>query len=53
MNVKAGQGPSHRYFLDPAKGVFYANIGQAKIPLVPLLHAPGRHQATDDGGLGP
>jgi len=36
-----GKGMAHRYFLDPAKGVFYARIGQAKIPLMPLLRALG------------
>ena len=41
VSVKPGQGVSHRYFLDPEKGVFFANIGAAKIPLVPLLHTMG------------
>lgn len=44
VNILPGEGTSHRYFLDPAKGVFYARIRQAKIPLMPLLRAMG---ATD------
>ena len=42
-NVLSG-GPGHRYFLDPAKGVFYLRSGQAKIPALPLLQSLG---ATD------
>jgi hypothetical protein len=42
VHVQPGTGPSHRYSIDPAKGgVFFANIGQAKIPLVPLLRSLG------------
>jgi len=40
-NLIPGKGVSHRYFLDPEKGVFYVRIGQAKIPLTPLLKALG------------
>lgn len=40
-NIMPGKGPSHRYFLDPAKGQFYMRLGQAKIPLMPLLRAMG------------
>lgn len=43
-NILPGKGPSHRYFLDPEKGVFYLTIGQAKIPLMPLMRSLG---ATD------
>ena len=43
-NVLDG-GFAHRYFLDPAKGVFYVRTGQGQIPLRPLLHALG---ATDE-----
>lgn len=38
-------GPSHRYFIDPEKGVFFMRIGQSKVPLMPLLKAMG---ATDE-----
>jgi DNA-directed RNA polymerase subunit beta len=38
-------GPSHRYFMDPEKGVFFMRVGQSKIPLMPLLKAMG---TTDD-----
>lgn len=41
VNVMPGEGKAHRYFLDPEKGVFYARMGQAKIPLLPLLRAFG------------
>lgn len=43
-NVLDG-GASHRYFLDPEKGVFYIRAGQSKIPLLPLMRELG---ATDD-----
>ena len=39
-NVLNG-GSSHRYFMDPAKGVFYGKFGGAKVPLLPLLGAMG------------
>jgi len=41
VNILPGEGRAHRYHLDPAKGVFYADVGQAKIPLLPLLRAMG------------
>jgi DNA-directed RNA polymerase subunit beta len=44
VNAKVGTGPSHRYFLDPEKNIFAMRIGQAKIPVMPLLKAMG---ATD------
>jgi DNA-directed RNA polymerase beta subunit len=40
-NVMPGKGLSHRYFLDPEKGVFYIRAGQAKITLMPLLKMMG------------
>lgn len=43
-NILPGDGVSHRYFLDPEKGVFKIHVGQANIPLMPLLRAMG---ATD------
>jgi DNA-directed RNA polymerase subunit beta len=45
-NILPGKGASHRYFLDPAKGVFYAKFGQARIPLMPLLRALGASDKT-------
>ena len=39
-NVLAN-GPAHRYWLDPEKGVFNVKIGQANIPALPLLQALG------------
>jgi DNA-directed RNA polymerase subunit beta len=44
VNVEPGHGPSHRYFLDPASGLFKLKLAQAEMPLLPLLHAMG---ATD------
>lgn len=41
VNVLPGNGVSHRLHLDPEKGIFYANIGQAKIPALPMLEALG------------
>ena len=41
VNALPGRGFGHRYSLDPAKGVFYAHIHQAKIPLMPLLRQMG------------
>lgn len=43
VNVLSG-GPSHHYRMDPAKGVFRVNVGQANIPAMPLLKHLG---ATD------
>lgn len=44
VNVLPGKGVSHRYFLDPEKGLFKIRLGQAEMPLLPLLQAMG---ATD------
>ena len=41
VNVLPGKGRMHRYFLDPKTGVFKINIGQAQIPLMPLLKTMG------------
>lgn len=40
-NILPGKGVSHRYYLDPEKGAFYMRLGQAKIPLAPLLKSLG------------
>lgn len=39
VNPKKGYG--HRLFLDPETGIFRIQMGQARIPLVPLLKAMG------------
>ncbi len=39
VNVKSGR--AHKLFLDPATGIFRIKIGQARIPLVPLLKTMG------------
>lgn len=44
VNVMPGKGQSHRYSLDPEKGVFSIGFGQSSVPVVPLLKALG---ATD------
>lgn len=41
VNVLPGQGVPHRLFLDPASGIFRIRVGQAQIPIVPLLQAMG------------
>ena len=41
VNVLPGKGRMHRYFLDPKTGVFKVQLGQANIPLLPLLKAFG------------
>ena len=41
VNTLPGRGRSHRYFLDPKTGVFKISIGQAQIPLMPLLKSMG------------
>lgn len=41
VNTLPGKGRSHRYFLDPKTGVFKISIGQAQIPLMPLLKSMG------------
>lgn len=40
-NILPGKGVSHRYYLDPEKGIFYLRLQQAKLPLMPLLKAMG------------
>ena len=37
VNTLPGKGRSHRYYMDPQTGVFKIQIGQAQIPLMPLL----------------
>lgn len=44
FNILPGKGVSHRYFLDPDKGVFKVKFGQSEMPVMPLLKAMG---ATD------
>ena len=41
VNTLPGKGRSHRYYLDPQTGVFKIQIGQAQIPLMPLLRHMG------------
>lgn len=52
VNTLPGKGRSHRYQLDPATGVFKINIGQASIPLFPLLKTLGvsEHQIREAWG---
>lgn len=51
-NVLSG-GPSHRYELDPAKGVFYIKLGQSRIPLMPLLQTLGAKDSELREAWGP
>lgn len=41
FNVKPGTGPSFRLHMEPESGKFHMTVGQAKIPLYPLLRAAG------------
>ncbi len=41
INIQPGKGISHRYFLDPSTGIFKINIGQSKVPIIPVLRALG------------
>ena len=41
VNVLPGKGISHRYSLNPEKGVFNISFGQSSVPLMPLLKAMG------------
>jgi len=41
VNTMPGKGRSHRYYMDPKTGVFKIQIGQAQIPLFPLLKTLG------------
>jgi DNA-directed RNA polymerase beta subunit len=41
VNTLPGKGRSHRYYMDPQTGVFKIQIGQAQIPLMPLLKTLG------------
>lgn len=45
VNILPGKGLSHRYFLDPEKSTFKLKVGQAEMPLLPLLRVMG---ATDE-----
>lgn len=40
-HVNVSKGFSHRVFMDPKTGVFRIAIGQAKIPIVPVLKSMG------------
>lgn len=41
VNVLPGKGRGHKLFMDPKTGVFKINLGQAEMPLYPLLRAMG------------
>ena len=44
-HVNVAKGFGHRYFLDPATEIFRIQVGQARMPLLPLLKTLG---ASDD-----
>lgn len=46
VNVLPGKGRAHRIFLDPETGVFRVQLGQARIPLLPVLRAMGVSDST-------
>lgn len=41
VNVIPGKGMSHRYFFEPETSIFKINVGQSKVPLLPVLKAMG------------
>lgn len=41
INIMPGKGLSHRYFLEPSTGIFKISIGQASLPLYPVIKAMG------------
>lgn len=41
VNVMPGKGVSHRYFFEPETSVFKINVGQSRVPLLPVLKAMG------------
>jgi DNA-directed RNA polymerase beta subunit len=45
VNVLPGKGRGHKLFLDPESGIFKVNLGQANMPLYPLLKAMGAKDA--------
>jgi DNA-directed RNA polymerase beta subunit len=53
VNIMPGKGVSHRYFLEPDKGIFYLRLGQAKMPLMPLLQALGADNKSIRDAWGP
>jgi len=52
-NIMPGTGLPHRYFLDPEKGTFHVRLGQAKLPLLPLLKALGATSSQLQEAWGP
>lgn len=52
-NVMPGKGLSHRYFLDPDKGVFKMRVGQGTVGLTPLLKAMGATSSQLQEAWGP
>ncbi len=52
VNVLPGTGASHRVFMEPETGRFRLGMGQAKMPLIPLLRAMGAADSTLRGAWG-
>lgn len=52
-NVSSGTGKNFRVEMDEKTGIFYTNIGQAKIPTYPLLKALGIDDKTITKTWGP
>lgn len=53
VNVLPGKGQSHRYFVDPAKGVFKIKVQQGTVGMIPLLRAMGVGNAELSKHWGP
>lgn len=52
-NIAPGKGVSHRYMLDPEKGVFKIKVHQAEMPLLPVLKALGASDRELHDAWGP
>lgn len=51
INVVPGKGYSHHVQMDPESGVFHLVLGQANIPLLPLLRTLGMSDSQFQQGL--
>lgn len=52
-NVAQGHGATHRYILNPDTGVFYVNVKNSRVPLMPLLKTLGATREEIEAAWGP
>lgn len=53
VSTLPGQGVPHRVFLDPRTGIFRIKVGQAQLPLAPLLQVLGASRQHLSDAWGP